>query len=220
MRVIIPIIFVFIFRYQDIRGYQKLIDAAIHPVTGDIIPRFFRVSAIAPVNIPIVFAMLSCPASNVPLTLFLHWFNQSYNTACNYANRSGDQQSLQQTIKAYLLAVSSACTFAYGLGKVMEKLPLSLRKYTFLIPCVATASANVSNIAFTRMNEITHGTSVFDDDGQVCFIYCCECINLRYVSVSVYFNLMYHSPIIGIWFVESCWLAECIPNWYDKLTLH
>ena len=78
---------------------KKICDAAFHPVTGEIIPRWFRVSAIAPVNIPLVFLMIACPATNVPGTLFLHWLNQSYNTACNYANRAGADQSIEQTAK-------------------------------------------------------------------------------------------------------------------------
>eukprot|EP01031_Cornospumella_fuschlensis_P043232 gene43232-52845_t len=137
---------------------EKLVNAAVHPVTGEIIPSPFRVSAIAPANIPIVFAMLTCPASNVPGTLFLHWLNQSYNTACNYANRSGSDQPLSSLFKAYALAVTSACSLAYGLGKVVERGPAWVRSSGALIPCVATAAANISNIGFTRMDEITTGT--------------------------------------------------------------
>ena len=51
---------------------EKIVDAAIHPVTSEVIPRVFRMSAIAPVNIPIVFAMLSCPPTNIAGTLALH----------------------------------------------------------------------------------------------------------------------------------------------------
>jgi hypothetical protein len=138
----------------------NLVNAAVHPVTGEVIPRLFRVSAIAPVNIPLIFAMLACPASNVPGTLFLHWLNQSYNTACNYANRSGSEQPLSDLVKPYLLAVSSACALAYGMGKVISTAGP-------LVPCLATAAANVSNIAFTRMDELTQGTPVFDEDGKV-----------------------------------------------------
>lgn len=145
---------------------RKLINAAVHPVTGEIIPRIFRVSAIAPVNIPLVFAMIACPASNVPGTLFLHWLNQSYNTACNYANRSGADQSNEALMKAYGLAVTSACTLAYGLGKAVERGPRWLKSMGILIPCLATAAANVSNIAFTRMDEITNGVSVVDEYGK------------------------------------------------------
>ena len=74
---------------------QNIVDAAIHPVTSEVIPRLFRMSAIAPVNIPIVFAMLTCPPTNVAGTLFLHVVNQSYNAACNYANSPGSKQSDQ-----------------------------------------------------------------------------------------------------------------------------
>lgn len=84
---------------DEYRQHKKICDAAIHPVTGEVIPRLFRVSCIAPVNIPLVFLMITCPASNIPGTLFLHWLNQSYNTACNYANRAGKDQSMEDTAK-------------------------------------------------------------------------------------------------------------------------
>lgn len=145
---------------------QKIVNAAIHPVTNEIIPRPFRVSAIAPVNIPLVFAMIQCPASNVPGTLFLHWLNQSYNTACNYANRSGSDQSTEALMKAYGLAVTSACTLAYGMGKLVERGPRALKMLGPLIPVVAVSAANISNIGFTRMDEIKTGTTVFDEHGQ------------------------------------------------------
>eukprot|EP01034_Spumella_vulgaris_P024161 gene24161-30474_t len=118
---------------------KKICDAAIHPVTGEIIPKLFRVSAIAPVNIPLVFAMITCPAANIPGTLFLHWLNQSYNTACNYANRAGADQSIEQTAKAYGLAVTSACAFAYGLGKLAARGKGGfLTRFSVIIPCIAT----------------------------------------------------------------------------------
>ena len=159
---------------------QNIVDAAIHPVTSEVIPRLFRMSAIAPVNIPIVFAMLTCPPTNVAGTLFLHVLNQSYNAACNYANRPGSKQSDQQLLTAYLLAVSSACTIAVGLGRMVTRGPAFMKKYSFIIPCVATSFANVSNICFMRQDEILSGTEVFDDKGNVCtaviscFYHCCN----------------------------------------------
>jgi hypothetical protein len=151
---------------EDRKFNEKLVKAAIHPVTGEVIPKIFRVSAIAPVNIPLVWAMLTCPATNVPGTLFLHWLNQSYNTACNYANRSGADQSMEQLMKAYGLAVTSACTLAYGLGRLVAR-NKGLQRFGILIPTVATAAANCSNIAFTRMDEIQKGVPVFDQNGKV-----------------------------------------------------
>ena len=147
---------------------EKIVNAAIHPVTSEVIPRVFRMSAIAPVNIPIVFAMLSCPPTNIAGTLALHVLNQSYNAACNYANRPGTKQSDQQLLTAYLLAVSSACAIATGLGRMVTRGPAFMRKYSFVIPCIATSFANVSNICFMRQDEIMSGTEVFDDEGNVC----------------------------------------------------
>lgn len=155
---------------EDREFYQKLVNSSVHPVTEEIIPRAFRVSAIAPVNIPLIWAMIACPASNVPGTLFLHWLNQSYNTACNYANRSGAEQSMTQLAKAYGLAVTSACSLAYGLGKIAARGPPILRASGAIIPCIATAAANVSNIGFTRMEEMTMGTKVIDEEGRDCGI--------------------------------------------------
>jgi hypothetical protein len=105
---------------QDMAVYKRIVDACVHPATGEIIPAPFRVSAIAPVNIPIVFLMLTTPSSNIAGTLFLHWVNQSYNTACNYFNRSGNSQPLEDIAKAYGLATVSACSLAFGLGKAHE----------------------------------------------------------------------------------------------------
>jgi hypothetical protein len=154
---------------EEFKLNEKLVKAAIHPVTGEVIPKLFRVSAIAPVNIPLVWAMLSCPSTNIPGTLFLHWLNQSYNAACNYANRSGEGQSMEQLGKAYGLAVTSACTIAYGMGRLVERSPRLKSSLIFriLIPTISTAAANVSNIVLTRINEINEGVPVFDDHGKV-----------------------------------------------------
>ena len=141
---------------------RQIYESSVHPVTKDVIFPLFRVSAIAPINIPIVSLMLTIPASNVPATLLIHFVNQSYNSACNYANRSGDSLALTQTLSAYGLAVTSACSFAYGLGKVS-----SLKRFGFAIPLLATSIANISNIGFTRLNELTEGAPVFDATGKV-----------------------------------------------------
>jgi hypothetical protein len=79
--------------------HKKTVDAAVHPASGEIIPAFARVSAIAPMNIPVVYAMMKCPPANIAGTMFLQWLNQSYNTACNYYNRSGLEMSMTETGK-------------------------------------------------------------------------------------------------------------------------
>ena len=143
---------------------EKLVNACIHGPSGDIIPRMGRVAAIMPVNIPIISAMLSCPASNIPGTLFLHWANQTYNAYCNYCQRSSKEVDLNSSLKAYGLAVGSACSLAYGLGKAFERAPPSVKRLGVLIPMLATGAANMSNLGFTRMGEILEGTQVYDHE--------------------------------------------------------
>ena len=140
---------------------RRIYESAIHSYTGEIINPLFRVAAIAPVNIPIVFTMITIPASNVPATLFMHWFNQSYNFACNYANRPGESISTNSLIASYSLAITSACGAAYGLGKIP-----ALRRFGGLIPFLSCGIANVSNIAFTRISELKEGTNIYDKDGN------------------------------------------------------
>ncbi len=148
------------------KQHQLMVDATVHPASGDIIPWAVRVSGIAPVNIPIIFAMIITPATNIPGTLFMHWTNQSYNAVTNFYHRSGKDFDLQSALKAYGLAVGSACTLAYGLGKAYERAPPSIKKWGVLIPCLATAAANVSNLVLTRADEAVTGAMVTDAEGK------------------------------------------------------
>jgi hypothetical protein len=149
---------------EERKGYQATVDCCMNSC-GEVIPHLFRVGAIAPMNIPLVFFMLITPASATGITLGLHWANQTYNSACNYYNRSGDALSSEEIAKSYGLAVTSACTLAFGLGKIMNKGPAVLRSSPWFIPLLASGSAGLSNIAFMRMNEVTDGTQVTDDEG-------------------------------------------------------
>lgn len=170
-------------RLKDVGSSSKardeyIVNAATNAATNELIPRAFRVSAISMVNIPIVFGMLACPPTHLAPSLFLHFVNQSYNTACNYYNRSVKEQSMEQTAIAYGLAVSSACLVAGGMGVWWRKAPPSLKRLGVLVPCLATSFANISNIGFTRSSEIRNGTQVYDKDGNeqgllFCWEYTC-----------------------------------------------
>ena len=43
---------------------RRIYESAIHSYTGDVINPLFRVAAIAPVNIPIVFTMITIPGNS------------------------------------------------------------------------------------------------------------------------------------------------------------
>lgn len=150
---------------ENMWAYQNLINSAVHPATGDLIPKLCRVSAIAPINIPIVYAMMMVPPTNVAGTLVMHIANQSYNAACNYFNRSGAAAPLEAMATAYGLAVSSACAIAYSMGKAVSKFPV-LQRFSIMIPILSTCAASSSNLAFTRADELKEGADVYDEQGN------------------------------------------------------
>ena len=61
---------------------RRIVDAAVHPDTGDFIPRPFRMSGYVPYNGPICVAMVA--STSTPSLLFWSWVNQSQNALVNY----------------------------------------------------------------------------------------------------------------------------------------
>ena len=61
---------------------KRIVDSAIHPDTGEVIPRPFRMSGFVPYNGPICVSMVAS-TSTIPL-LFWSWINQSQNALVNY----------------------------------------------------------------------------------------------------------------------------------------
>ena len=61
---------------------RRIVDAALHPDTGDVIPRPFRMSGYVPYNGPICVAMVA--STSTPTLLFWSWVNQSQNALVNY----------------------------------------------------------------------------------------------------------------------------------------
>jgi len=145
---------------------SAVVRGGIHGKEEDIIPVPFRMAAIAPVNIPLVFGMLVTPAHKTAATLGLHFANQTYNSACNYFNRAGNSLTQEAILQSYGLACVSAMSMAYGLGKVMGKFagPM-LQRLPWFVPMCASCAAGSSNLVFMRMNELTEGTMVVDSDG-------------------------------------------------------
>ncbi len=61
---------------------RRIADAALHPDTGEVIPRPFRMSGYVPFNGPICVAMVA--STTTPSLLFWSWVNQSQNALVNY----------------------------------------------------------------------------------------------------------------------------------------
>lgn len=147
---------------------RKVIESSVHPVTGEVLNPFTRMSCFVPMNIPMAFGMLTM--TSLPATVFMQWMNQSYNSACNYANRSGADMSVNQIMTSYAVATTTACGLGYGLRVASSKGPAVIGRITKalpgLVPYIAVGCAGSANILFTRSQEIQQGVSIFDESGN------------------------------------------------------
>ncbi len=145
----------------DLWNAKRIKDAVVHPTTNEKIFPLFRMSSFAPMNVPIIAGMLN--ATSIPATLFWQWFNQSYNSAMNYANRSGGSLSTTELAQSYGIAVAASLGIALGLKKLA---PPAIANNKFVVPYCAVAGAGSVNVLATRSQEITQGIPVFDRDGN------------------------------------------------------
>lgn len=156
---------------------RKTVESMVHPVTGEIINPFFRFGMYAPMNVFIVTVMLLPSTINsVPRTILIHWFNQSYNCAVNYANRSGDTEgtdtSVSRLFEGYCAAVGTSLSIALGATWISRKTQHLKSPFvsTFIratLPFTAVVFAGWANIALMRRNEWVDGVPVFDKDGTI-----------------------------------------------------
>jgi sideroflexin-5 len=148
-----------------------VVASAIHPDTGDLIPRLFRISSYVPVSIPVLFGMiLSAPTTrNI---MFWQWFNQSYSAYVNYANRNASSSlDMTQFLMVYMTAV--AVSIGIGLGTKRILSPFSSyftgAKGLFMnfgISFLAVGSAGCANVMLMRGKEMTEGIILKDEDGN------------------------------------------------------
>jgi hypothetical protein len=134
---------------------RRMADAALHPDTGETLPRPFRMSGYVPYNGPICVAMIASQ-STMPL-LFWSWVNQSQNALVNYYNRNASSNMTNETLaKSYAVAVGSALVVAFGLATAIQK-RYSPARAKQLLQWVAFPSAVVAsslNCFIVRSPEI------------------------------------------------------------------
>ena len=146
---------------------KRVYESAVHPDTGDFIPRPFRMSGYVPYNGPICVAMV-VSQSTLPL-LFWSWVNQSQNALVNFYNRNASSPMTNQTLlTSYGAAVGSALTVAFGLATVIQKrYPAAQAKA--LLKWVAFPSAVVAsslNCYIVRSPEIQTGIPLLNEHGE------------------------------------------------------
>jgi hypothetical protein len=70
---------------KEIRNAQHIVDASVHPDSGEFIPRVFRLSSYAPTSIPTLFGFLLTKPTTFNI-MFWQWANQTLNAGVNYSN--------------------------------------------------------------------------------------------------------------------------------------
>lgn len=94
--------------------------------------------------------------TSVPRTVFIQWFNQSYNAAINYANRSSDRQPMNELVKAYSAAVVVAVGGSLAATLLLRRVPTTSLSGMFIratVPFIAVSTAAIVNLSFMRKNE-------------------------------------------------------------------
>eukprot|EP00529_Nitzschia_sp_RCC80_P020281 CAMPEP_0113488160 /NCGR_PEP_ID=MMETSP0014_2-20120614/25875_1 /TAXON_ID=2857 /ORGANISM="Nitzschia sp." /LENGTH=396 /DNA_ID=CAMNT_0000381867 /DNA_START=163 /DNA_END=1349 /DNA_ORIENTATION=+ /assembly_acc=CAM_ASM_000159 len=152
---------------RDLWEARRVVDAALHPDTGDVIPKPFRMSGYVPFNGPICVAMVAS-TSTMPL-LFWSWVNQSQNALVNYYNRNASSPMSNETLMvSYSAAVGSALTVAFGLATLIQK-RFPAEKAKAMMKYVAFPSAVVAsslNCYIVRSPEIDTGVPLMDANQQ------------------------------------------------------
>ncbi|XP_065828245.1 sideroflexin-5-like [Oscarella lobularis] len=156
---------------KELWDAKKVVQAIIHPDTGEKILMPFRMSGFVPFGSPIVVGLL-LPGQSLAKIIFWQWINQSHNACINYANRNASQPTpTSKFIQGYLGAVTSAVGIAAGLNVLVNRaktLPPTQRiLIQRFIPTPAVVTASTCNLLLMRMHEAGTGIEVYDKDKQV-----------------------------------------------------
>ncbi|XP_010226607.1 PREDICTED: sideroflexin-2 [Tinamus guttatus] len=149
---------------QEQLHYAKtLYDSAFHPDSGERMNVLGRMSFQVPGGMALTGCMLQFYRT-VPAVVFWQWVNQSFNAIVNYTNRNAASPiSLKQIAVAYVTATGTALATAVGLNLYTKRAPPLVARW---VPFVAVAAANCVNIPIMRQQEIIHGITVTDGDGN------------------------------------------------------
>lgn len=162
----------------DVLAAKRLRDAVVHPDTGEPILLPFRMAAHVPVNTVLLLGMIG---ARTPFwTGAWQFFNASFNLAQFYANRNRSNDIPQShVIGSYLGAMTSSVAVGAGLRHYFQRaeaaagaLPVTswARRAAYLggasVPFLAAVAGKPLQIGCMRLDELTQGVTVFDQDGR------------------------------------------------------
>lgn len=157
-------------KVKEIRRAQNILESAVHPQTGEVILRPFRICGYAPMSIPTLFGFLLSKPTTFNI-VFWQWANQTLNAGCNYSNRNA---SSDLDTKGIMTAYTAAVGASIGIGLGMKKLltPFSNKVkgpgglfVNFFISLAAVGSAGFLNLLIMRSGEIKKGIMLTDHEG-------------------------------------------------------
>lgn len=152
---------------EELWKARQLRDSAVHPDTGEIIPRPFRMAGYVPFNGPVCLAMMI--ATTTPQLLFFNWVNQSQNALVNYYNRNASSPTSNEVLaKSYATAVSAALIVAFGTSQLIQRRfdPATASKLLKFVALPSSMVASSANAYIMRSPEIDTGISLVDGDGK------------------------------------------------------
>eukprot|EP00916_Digyalum_oweni_P025413 GHVL01041877.1.p1 GENE.GHVL01041877.1~~GHVL01041877.1.p1 ORF type:complete len:341 (+),score=44.53 GHVL01041877.1:62-1024(+) len=154
---------------EELWKSKRLVDSAIHPDTGEILGKVFRIAMFVPVNTPIVIAMTLAPQTLFN-AVFWQWINQTYNAAFNYGNANKTNEGgMKALLTAYTAATTVSVGTAVGLREIVQRAKITdaMRVNLMrLVPFTAVATAGVANAVLMRINELMEGITVQDSEGN------------------------------------------------------
>ncbi|XP_072042589.1 sideroflexin-2-like [Amphiura filiformis] len=148
---------------QQLWHAQKVYMSAFHPDSGEKQNVIGRMSFQVPGGMILTGCMLQF-YKTIPAVVFWQWANQSFNALVNYTNRNAASAITNKQIgMSYVTATSSALVAALSLNSLTKKAPPLVARY---VPFVAVAAANCVNIPMMRQQEVLHGITVYNEQGQ------------------------------------------------------
>ena len=154
--------------YDRLTRAVSLVNSAVSRDTGEEIPHMMRMCAFVPINIPILFGMLTMPASPAN-TIFWQWFNQSFNAGLNYGNRNASSTYTTKDLAiGYSAAVGASITMALTLSKALSGVSkgmtgAKLVLINSIIATMASGTAGFFNTYLMRRVEMNSGIEIYSD---------------------------------------------------------
>lgn len=158
---------------DELWAARGAIDACVHPATGQVINPLFRFAAFIPVNFFIIpFMVLPSTVASPSRTIFIHWFNQTFNSCVNYSNRASDEQPIGILLQAYAAAVGASLGTALGATYALKKMgtapSVKSSVVRAVLPFLACGISGSANVSMMRQSEWRgEGIPVTDEDGQI-----------------------------------------------------